>query len=377
MGLKIAVVITTINTGEILEDYCLQLSREDFGSSCVFYVIPDRKSPDELYRRCHELCRKGYIIQCPALLEQEEFLTRVGYSPKLVPYNSDNRRNVGFLMALAGGCDVLISLDDDNYCIVAASVFSEYAIVNNDLMQGEFVKSEAGWFNICDKLKFDEYKNVYPRGFPYAMRHRDLGIKKYISQGVVRLNAGLWLDCPDVDALTWMVAPSRSLHWDEKSDILDLGTWTPVNTQNTSLHRSLLPAYYFPRMDYKFDQGYIDRYGDIFSGYFIQACMSHLKHHVRIGAPVANHRRNAHNYLKDVVRELPCILMLEDILPWLQSLKLSGSDYVESYRSLADNLDDQVEMFTGEIWTSTAIAYFHAMSFCMRKWALVCKMIGV
>ena len=47
----------------------------------------------------------------------------------------------------------------------------------------------------------------------------------------------------------------------------------------------------------------IDRYGDIFSGYFVQACARHLGGAIRVGTPVAEHRRNAHSYLQDATRE--------------------------------------------------------------------------
>ncbi|MDW8235612.1 MAG: hypothetical protein RMK98_03180 [Bacteroidia bacterium] len=45
--------------------------------------------------------------------------------------------------------------------------------------------------------------------------------------------------------------------------------------------------------------GAIDRYGDIFSGYFVQACAKHLDGAIRVRTPVAHHRRNAPDYLRD------------------------------------------------------------------------------
>ena len=66
----------------------------------------------------------------------------------------------------------------------------------------------------------------------------------------------------------------------------------------------------------------IDRFGDIFSGYFSQACARHLGHSIRAGTPIAEHRRNAHRYLRDATQEMAGIWVLEDLLPWLADLRL-------------------------------------------------------
>ena len=53
---------------------------------------------------------------------------------------------------------------------------------------------------------------------------------------------------------------------------------------------------------------------------------------------MAEHRRNTHNYLRDATMEWGAILVLEEVLPWLRELKLSGSDWQETYRCLSDEL---------------------------------------
>ena len=115
-----------------------------------------------------------------------------------------------------------------------------------------------------------------------------------------------------------------------------------MNTQNTALHRDVIPSYYFIPMGSAPAGIRIDRYGDIFSGYFSQACARHLGHSIRAGTPVAEHRRNAHRYLRDATQEMAGIWVLEDLLPWLFELRLDGQTYAEAYLSLSGQLEDSL-----------------------------------
>ena len=373
---KLALVMTTIGEGALLEDYCRQAEAEGWRDSLRLIVIPDKKTPPELYRRSKDLAQVGFDIHCPALDNQEAFLARLGGIERLIPYNTDNRRNVGYLMALEWGAEGVISLDDDNYCIPGSSLFDEYAVVCAGEQTLPAVHSADGWYNICELIKFEPNYRVYPRGYPYAHRHKDAEVERRGETGLVRLNAGLWLEHPDCDGITWLAAPVRGVDWNRQSILLGQTTWTPINTQNTSLHRDVVASYYFVRMGYKLAGLPIDRYGDIFSGYFAQACVRHMGHRIRVGTPVARHDRNTHNYLKDATNELACIWVLEDLLPWLVELKLEGSSYAETYLCLADMLEDQVERFSGFIWTDATRGYLHSMAYCMRQWIAACNTIG-
>lgn len=373
---RLAIVVTTIGDGEFLAGYDRQSKAEGVRDRLRVIVIPDEKSPPALADRCRSLASTGLDVVCPSLAEQEAFLARLGGLADLVPRNSDNRRNVGFLMALDWGCDVLISLDDDNYCIEGASVFADYELVARDELSFTAVSSDTGWFNACDLLALVPETVVYPRGFPYRQRHRPTRVSRAEERGTVRINAGLWLGEPDVDALTWLANPVRATALKDAPALLGRDTWTPINTQNTSLHRDAVVTYYFVRMGYPLAGMTIDRYGDIFSGYFSQACVRALGGRIRIGTPVAQHRRNRHDYLEDLVRELPCIVLLEDVTEWLREVRLCGRTCAEAYLGLADLLEQQVERFRGRPWTDATRGYFHQMAYCMRQWVAACRLIG-
>ena len=370
---RATVVLTTIFETPVLETYYANFARYGRLGQVEVIVVPDQKTPPAVFAGCRELSQRGLGCRCPSLEEQEAFLNSVGLPAHLVPYNSDNRRNVGFLMALASGADFLISLDDDNYCLPEGDVFAAHAVVTAGEGEHAVVESPNRFFNFCDLLEFNQAAAPYPRGYPYFARRSDHPTIRTVGRAEVHMNAGLWLCDPDVDAITWLVSAPHVVGFKGDSVVLGLNTWSPVNTQNTALRREAIPSYYFVRMGYPVGGASIDRYGDIFSGYFAQACVKQVGGLVRAGAPVADHRRNSHNHLRDATREWPCILVLEDLLPWLAEVKLSGNSHLEAYLSLSHELDEVVEKIHGSVWNEATRGYFHQMSYYMRRWLGACK----
>jgi hypothetical protein len=368
--------MTTIFDSDVVESYFDNFRKYGHLDRAQMIVIPDKKTPPAVYDRCRRLQRQGLFCNCPSLEEQDTFLQKLGNMNRIIPHDSDNRRNVGFLMALAEEIDFVISIDDDNYCLGEADLFSEHAVVCTAEQEWEETDSDSGWLNICQLLEMSQPCRVYPRGFPYRQRSLEGKTTTRIVTGAVRMNAGLWLTDPDIDAMTWLVSPVRVCAMKKPSVILSNRTWSPLNTQNTALHRNVLPSYYFIRMGFQLAGLTIDRYGDIFSGYFAQACLRHFGHRIRVGSPLVDHRRNSHNYLADVTKELACILVLEELTEWLREVKLQGTDYCEAYVSLSHALDAEVEKMRGSIWTETTRAFFHQTAYYMREWVRACQVLS-
>ncbi|HEY3454572.1 MAG TPA: hypothetical protein VGK64_08215, partial [Bryobacteraceae bacterium] len=114
----------------------------------------------------------------------------------------------------------------------------------------------------------------------------------------------------------------------------------------------------------------------IFSGFFALACAKHLGGTARFGTPIADHRRNRHNYLRDASAEWQAIVLLEDILCWLIDARLEGSNCYETYLSLSNGLEDAVEKFHGPFWTDASRGFFHQMAHCMRTWNSAARKIA-
>jgi hypothetical protein len=311
-------------------------------------------------------------VRIPKIDEQDDFLGKIGMKD-MIPYNSDNRRNVGYLMAIEDNVDFVISLDDDNFCIEGSKPFNEHSIVSKQTSTHKKIDSNNNWVNICEMIDFDKDVGVYPRGFPYHKRHESKSYSYETDECNIKVNAGLWLSDPDIDAITWLNSPVQGNEFTGDSVVLGESTWSPINTQNTGIANEAVTAYYFVPMGYPIKGHTIDRYGDIFSGYFLEAVCKSLGHDIRFGTPVADHRRNAHNFMKDARGEFGGMIVLEDLVSFLTDLKLDGNTYEEAYLSLSYQLQEGVEKFSGSIWDDTTRAYFHRLAHLMRRWVKACK----
>jgi hypothetical protein len=372
---RATLVLTTIFDPIILDVYRRNFERYGHLDDIDVIVIPDRKTPPAALETCARMARQGLKVTCPTLDEQETYLRRAGLPAGFIPYDSDNRRNIGYLMAWERQSEFLVSIDDDNFCLEDGDYFGTHEDAFFGGQPQLIAQTESRFLNICDLLQTGTSR-VYARGYPYFARHKNAEFRTYRGFADVMINAGLWLQDPDVDAITWLGLRPHVHSFKNRSLVLDSATWSPVNSQNTALRRELIPAYYFIRMGDPVSGGTIGRYGDIFSGYFALACAKHLGGTARFGTPIADHRRNSHNYLNDATAELPAIVLLEDLLAWLTEAPLSGSTGLEAYLSLSHGLDALAERLQGRAWNDQARAFVHGMAERMRIWAVACRRLA-
>jgi hypothetical protein len=376
MNKRAAIVVTSIFEPGFLAGYADNVQRYRHVDEVDLIVVVDRKTPPSMRVACEDLRRKGFSVSCPTLAEQEQFVGRFPSLTGRIPYDSDNRRNVGFLMALDRGAEVLISIDDDNHCLPDADFVGEHSVVGGLCTAPEVVTSD-GWFNIASMLGGEFGSEIFPRGFPYAARHRPrkVSIGEPVSRPVA-INAGLWLGDPDVDAVTRLAIAPHVSSAEARSVLLGPGVWSPVNTQNTAVARDAVAAYYYVRMGHSLGGMTIDRYGDILSGYFVQKCAKALGHAVRVGSPLADHRRTPHNLFKDLYHELAGMVVVEELLPWLIGVELDGGTYADAYLSLAEALEAQSARFSGFVWDQGARAFLASTADNMRAWVDAVRSIG-
>lgn len=77
-------------------------------------------------------------------------------------------------MAVEAGCEVLISIDDDNVITGEEDFVVKHHLVGTKAA-GNVVRTSDGWFNICSLLETDVPGEVYPWVFPYsALRPREV-----------------------------------------------------------------------------------------------------------------------------------------------------------------------------------------------------------
>ncbi|HEY3964472.1 MAG TPA: hypothetical protein VGM05_07920 [Planctomycetaceae bacterium] len=377
MSIRTAIVCTTIFPPTFLDGYLDAIRRNHHEDFVTIYIIGDRKTPPSVWQAAEQARRTGFLVECPTLDEQEHFLTRIGVPEAFVPYNSDNRRNIGFLLALERGCDVLVSIDDDNFCLPEGDFIAEHHAVGG-VGREKQVQSSDGWFNICSLLCGPKDPPVFPRGFPYAAQRtiRKVDFVDPAHPIPIAMNAGLWLDEPDVDAIYRLCRGAKITGFEGASVLLGPDVWSPVNTQNTALTRDAALTYYYVRMGFPLRGLTIDRFGDILSGYLSQKCVKHLGHAVRVGTPVLDHRRTPHNLFKDLYHEMAGIVLIEELIPWLREVRLEGGSYLEAYESLASRIAEVAPKFTGFIWDDGGREFLTDLAASMTVWSRLVRSIA-
>ena len=72
---------------------------------------------------------------------------------KRIPYNNGTRRSIGYLMALEDNCELLISIDDDNF--PTDDDFIGCRRETGKTWKGELFHEASGFHNICEYLKIN------------------------------------------------------------------------------------------------------------------------------------------------------------------------------------------------------------------------------
>ncbi|MBL8848524.1 MAG: hypothetical protein JNG89_02525, partial [Planctomycetaceae bacterium] len=348
---RTGIVVTTIFEPAFLAGYLQDLRAFQRDAATTLYIIADRKTPPAVAQAAERARREGFDVRCPSLDEQQAWLKSIDAPEDFIPWNTDNRRNIGFLMALADGAEVLISIDDDNFCRPETDFVGAHHVVGN-ACSDPVARSSDGWFNICDQLGGWGRNEVFARGFPYFAQRspRTTTTAAPDPSLTVAMNAGLWLDDPDVDAIYRLCRRPNGTSFRGNSVVLGPDTWSPINTQNTALTRSAALCYYYVRMGFPLQGLRIDRFGDILSGYLTQKVVKHLGQGVRIGTPIVDHHRTQHNLFKDLYHELAGIVLIEEFVPWLIAARLEGRTPLDAYQSLAEQMLAAADSFKGFIW---------------------------
>jgi len=368
--MKYCLVLTTINVPDLLIDYAKNFVKYDHQKEAEILVIGDMKTPHE---KVQDLVSKvnslGVLAEYFDVEKQEEWLEKVPDFKKIVPYNSDNRRNIGYLMAGERGAGIIIAVDDDNYVDLDKDYLADHAIVGKK-MDFEAVSDKSGWFNICSMMRFKPDRIIYPRGYPYYKRWKDGDFSINKVSGRVVINEGLWFEDPDVDSVTRLTEDVKGVGILKERVFLDKGTFSPINTQNTAYHRDILPCLYFILMGGNINGLVIERYGDIWFGLFAKKIIDHMGDYVAFGKPFAIHKRNSHNLLKDLKWEFWAITFTEMLSEFLDKVSLSGDTYAECYLDLAGKLEKFV--FENEKIEKEAKKYFQDVVSAMKIWVRTC-----
>ncbi len=358
--MRTTIVTTTIGIPTALANYAA--NARHYGHKDVsFIVVGDRKTPSETRDFCESLAGYGYPCAYMDIEDQRRHLDRFPELWAYLPFDSIQRRNVGMLKAWEDGADVIVTIDDDNW------------IMNQDFVCGHGIAgqraelrcigSTSGWFNVCSLLEEKNHIPFYHRGYPFDIRWKEEEAFTAVSNEsvMVAVNAGFWLDDPDIDALTRMnrritvkgiqpgARPRIALH---------SGTWSPFNSQNTALMRDVIPAYLL--------SPWVGRYDDIWPSYIVNRIAQHLGHVIAFGEPLVRQERNAHDLWRDLDAERNGMMLTPGLCAALRRLPLRGLTYHECYGEIAVNLPAAWK--PGERWTESQRAWREKFLEGLRIW---------
>ena len=329
--MKYALVTTTIFIPKLLEKYCQNFKENSF-KDIEIIVIGDKKTPPEVSKYCEKLERiYGYQVDYWDVKSQKKWLENYPLLKKYLPWNSVERRIIGYILAFKSGNDIIISIDDDNFV-----VDRNYLEVISDLGRKknvETVNSNTGWYNVCEELQAEDNRKFYPRGFPFSKRWKNEQLTFKKMNGRLVVQAGMWLLNPDIDAISRLEKPINVLSVSKKINegiYLGKDTFCPFNTQNTAVHRSIIPAWFVSPT--------LDRFSDIWGSYIIIKISHHLKDLIGFGRPIVKQDRNEHNLFKDLNSEVFGIRNTDYFMELLNNINLTQNSYLECFNEIINGL---------------------------------------
>lgn len=236
------------------------------------------------------------------------------------------RKNIGYLLAMNEGADVIVETDDDNH---------PYPQFWNPRTRKQDVKIvlEMGWSNI---YRYFSDSNIWPRGFPLdklgqsPIEYQSLAnsyIDCPIQQGLADAN-------PDVDAIYRLVLPLPQQFRDDRRVALGNSVWCPFNSQNTTWWSEAYPLLYLP--------AYCSfRMCDIWRGFVAQRIAWENGWHILFHEATVWQERNSHDLMRDFEEEIVGYLNNRRIVEGLEQLPIK-----KGVENIPENMRLCYEMFT-------------------------------
>lgn len=275
---------------------------------------------------------------------------------KNVPEKRYSRKNIGYLLAISQGAEVIIETDDDN---LPEGIFWEERKLNQNVSRF----SETGWLNVYKY--FAENNNIWPRGFALEELGKNnplLPDTLNVTECICPVQQGLADEAPDVDAIYRLTNPDEINFTFEKRKEIAIGknTWCPFNSQNTTWFRPAFALLYLP--------SYCSfRMTDIWRSFIAQRIFWTCEWSILFHNATVWQERNEHNLLKDFEDEVPGYLNNGKICKMLSELELlPGTENIYNnlrtcYQGMVNNKwIDEKELILLENWIEdlNSIGYY-------------------
>lgn len=301
--MKISIVIPTIREASIIK--FLKEWKPFFGE-CQIIVVEDNPT-------------KTFDIKGVEHYSWKEIDAELKKDSWIIPRKSSSIKSFGFLKAYHSGADIIVSLDDD--CYPHDDTFLNQHVINLDTLH------TLKWTNTLMHTNV-----VFPRGFPYDIRNKNETV----------ISHGLWLDNPDLDAISEIANEKYSINENTTiTELIPYNNYFPMCGMNLAFKREVAPAMYFMLMGKNYPY---DRFDDIWAGIFVKKICDHLEKVITNGLPYIRHIKASNKWV-NLIKEAPGLEINEWLWKEVDKIKLTKHDFKSCYIELAKQLPERNDYF--------------------------------
>ena len=259
-----------------------------------------------------------------------------------LPTRHYGRKNLGYLVAMQQGAEIILETDDDNYPLPP---FWEA----RNRQQSAHRLTRTGWTNV---YKYFTNKYIWPRGYALEHLHDPLPALPALSAVDCPIQQGLANENPDVDAIYRLTLPLPFSFDERESVALGEGAWCAFNSQNTTWFAEAFPLLYLP-------SHCSFRMTDIWRSYVAQRLAWTCGWSILFHNATVWQERNEHNLMRDFEEEVSGYTQNKQICADLAALDLPhGREHLHNnllacYRLLTEkNYVGKAEMPLVEAWVA-------------------------
>lgn len=294
--MKTALVITTISPpNQVLRACAEGCQRHDID----FIIIGDRKSPQDFN-----------LDGCDYWSIERQLESGLPLAQQL-PEGHYSRKNLGYLIAMDRGAEVIIETDDDN--LPLEGFWEKRARIHEARRV-----AGCGWVN---PYRYFTEADIWPRGFPLEHISKP---SPMVSPAVstAPIQQGLADGDPDVDAIYRLTRNLPVTFRQELPLAVGQGTKAPFNSQNTTWFREAFPLLYLPSTC-------SFRMTDIWRSFIAKRICTANGWDVLYHAATVFQKRNPHDLMADFKDEISGYLRNADICRKLDELNIrSGVEQI-------------------------------------------------
>jgi len=294
-----ALVVTSISAPNPILRALASGARE---AGVEFIVIGDTKSPADFV-----------LDHCRFLDIAAQLATGFTFAAAC-PTRHYARKNIGYLLAIRQGAQIVIETDDDNWPTDAFFAPRRREHAARGLR-------DAAWVNL---YRYFSDAIIWPRGLPLDAIH--LPLPPYdtveLDERDCPIQQGLADENPDVDAVYRLVLPLPQRFRRDRTIAIGPGAWCPFNSQNTAWWPDAFPLLYLPSFC-------SFRMTDIWRSLVAQRIATENGWWILFHEATVWQERNEHSLMRDFADEVPGYLHNRQIAATLQALPLlAGVEHV-------------------------------------------------